>query len=246
MRKYTIAIILLAVIVSANVKVYANNSKVVDALQKLPYLYNSAYNFFIIDGVFSVVTFKFSKILIDFILGIIILSIGKNLVCQGAVAISNNPKKTLFYGLTAFMLLAIILILFLSSLVGFPFGILIIILEYIITLIGKVSLNIYIGNIIENKFKQKWYVYLDYLVGAVIIETICLIPYIGNLFIVFIIPIISVGIVIISLLNKFIYKIYYKVPFNLQISEKKYIREDIKKIILDGIKKDGENYEKKS
>lgn len=247
MRKYAIAITVLAFVVSLNVAVYAkvNNSEVVNALQKLPYLYDFICNFFIINGAFSVITFKLSKMLLESIIGIIILSIFKNFVSQGAVIISKDTKKTLAYGATTFVMIAILLILFLSSLVGFPIGILIVILEYTVVLIGKVSLNIYIGNIAENKLKQKWHVYLDYLVGVIIIEIFCLIPYIGNLFALCIIPVVAIGIVIISLLNRFVYKVYYTLPFNLQISEKIYAKQDIKEIILNGIERESENHEKK-
>lgn len=248
MRKHTIAIVVLAVIVSASVTVYAkvNNNEVVNALQKLPYLYDFIKDFFIVDGTFSVVTFKLVKILLEFIIGIIILSVGKNFVCQGAVAIYKDTKKIVTQGLIAFLLVSIILVLFLSSLIGFPFGILVLILEYVVVLIGKVCLNIYIGNLAENKLKQKWHIYLNYLIGTVIVESFCFIPYLDVLSSICITPIITIGIIIVTISNRFIYKIYYAVPFNQQILEKKYDRESIKKIVLNGIEKEGKTYEKES
>lgn len=233
-----IVIIALILSISINVTAYSSIdfSKVVDALQKLPYLYDLIQEFFIVNGRFSFITFKLVRMLIDFIIGIITISVAKNLVSQGAVSIYRDTKRIFIFGLISFILVFILLVLFFTSLVGFPIGALIFILMYIILLICKPSLQICIGYFIEARFKLNWHIYLDYLLGVIIIEAICFIPYIGQIFLLVIVPMISIGIFINIFLNKYIYKKYYPIPFKQGISERKYDRENIKEVVKRGLK----------
>lgn len=240
MRKYiSILVVIILSILTFNVTAYAgvDFSKVVNALQKLPYLYEFVQEFFIVNNSFSIVLFKLVKMFGEFILCIIILSAIKNFVCQEAVIVNKEIKRVLFSGSIAYILILSLLIMFFASFIGFPIAVIILFVVYMVVLIGKTALITFVGYFIETKLKKNWHIYLDYLLGAIVIELIGFIPYMGQFFLFCIVPIISIGIFIISILNKFIYKKYYTVPFCQEISEKKYSRADIRKIIVREIDK---------
>lgn len=240
MRKYIrFFIISVITIISINITVYANFdfSKVVNAMQKLPYLYDFIQEFFILNNSFSFVVFRFVRIIFEFILGIIVVSVAKYFVHQGASVVCNDIKKAFLSGVLAYTLIVVILILFFVSFVGFPIAILILTCTYITVIIFKVGLETYIGYKIEQKLKCNWQIYLNYLVGTIVIETFGFIPYVGQFILFCLVPIMSFGILIVLFLNKYIYKNYYKVSYRDKPAEKKYDRDKINDIIKKGIDK---------
>lgn len=245
MRKYTHIVIMVLISVGAiatafyaSVKytgIELDFSKVVNALQKLPYLYEFIQEFFIVDNKFSLVLFHLVRILIELILGVIIISLLKSFICQGVAIIHKETKKVVFSGAAAYIMILTLLILFFSSIIGFPIAVIILIFTYILGLIGKVSLAVFAGNFVGNTFKRNLHIYLCYLIGGLLIEIISFTPYIGQLVLLCTVPAISIGIFIVMFLNKFIYKIYYPIVLEHGIIEKKYIKEDIRKIIMKNI-----------
>lgn len=248
MHKYTHIIIIVLILVGVTTfTVYAgidfssytgikvDFSKVVNALQKLPYLYEFIQEFFIVDNKFSLVLFHLLRIIIELILGIIIISLSKNFICQGVAIVYKEIKKVTFSGAATYIMILTLLILFFTSLIGFPIAVIILISAYLLALIGKVSLAVFTGHFVGNILKRNLHIYLCYLIGGLLVEIISFTPYIGQLVLLCTIPALSIGIFIVMFLNKFIYKIYYPIVLEHGIIEKKYVKEDIRKIIMKNI-----------
>lgn len=211
-----------------------NSSEVVDVLQKLPYLRDLIEQFSFLDGSFSEELFNIVRVFIEFIFGIVIISAGKNFAVQGVAVVYYDIKKMILYGLTFYIIAIMLAIIFLTSFVGIPISIIIVFLMYIIVCMGKVSFVVFMGYIIEKSLNQQWHIYIDYIVGGVILEAVGLIPYIGKVFILFIFPAISVGIFLVGRVNKLM-GVYYNVPLRSSFDEKKYDRETIRNIITKDI-----------
>ncbi len=239
MRKYIFFSITILFIIFITATAYAgfDLNKVVNASRQLPYLYKFIQEFFIINNTFSPLTFQLVRIFLEVIISIITICGARNFISQGGTILYKDIKKIIPFGLLAYILILMLLIIFFISFVGFPIGIIILILAYIISFLGRISLQIYIGFYLELYFKQNWHIYLNYLIGVIILEVICTTPYIGKIISLIIVPIITIGIIIQTILNRYIYKIYYTTPFKQHIQQKKYIKEDIRKIILHNIKK---------
>lgn len=240
MRKniYWIVMISFIAVTIIDVRVYAmgNHDEMLNALSQIPYLSEVIEEFFLYNNVFSMVLFVLVKSLLEFIFGITTVSVFKNFIVQGAMVLSIQTSKVLLTGVIAYIIIVTIAVLFFASFVGFPIGAMLLLVGYIMVIAGKAALQVRIGHFLEILLKRTWHIYLDYLVGMLLLEIVIIIPFIGSIMSYVVIPIISIGIFLIAVVNKLIYKIYYPVDFNQMLTHKNFLyQQDIRKIVMQGI-----------
>ena len=237
MRKFLKAFITVSIFVmlfSTTVYAATNSSKVVDVLQKLPYLREFLKQFAFFEDGFSKEFFNLVRVLIEFIFGIMIISLGESFAAQGVAVIYKDIGKIVLYGVVTYIIVVMIAVVFFVSFIGIPISMLILILGYVIVCIGKVPIVIFTGYTIETTLKKQWHIYIDYIIGGIILEVVGFIPYFGVVFVLAVLPAMSLGIFWVQMINRF-FKIYYNISLKNNFGQKKYEREKIRNIITKDI-----------
>jgi len=237
MRKFLKAFITVSVFVilfSTTVYAATNSLKVVDVLQKLPYLHDFIEQFVFAESGFSKEFFNLVRVLTEFIFGIMIISLGEGFAAQGVAVIYKDIARIVLYGAVTYIIIVMIAVVFFVSFIGIPISMLILVLGYIIVCIGKVPIVIFTGYTIELTLKKQWHIYIDYIIGGIILEAVGFIPYFGIIFVLAVLPAMSIGIFWVQMINRF-FKIYYNIPLKNNFEQKKYEREKIRNIITKDI-----------
>lgn len=169
-------------------------------------------------------------ILLQLIVGFLIIFCSKDFVEQGNMILYNQHRQVIRDGGILWVMFAMITGLFALSLIGFPIAILFLLVIWLLTLIGEIIIGIYIGWQLEKRFSVQWSTYIHYLFGASILEIVKAIPIMGWVFIIIILPWISLGILGRSYINR---KIYNKKFVDLP----KEYQQDLYKTITAGVER---------
>lgn len=165
------------------------------------------------------------------ILCLIILNIRKGLFEQGSVLLLYEPINVISYGLGGYFIFATLILIFLITVVGTIFSFIIALIFFIFVILGQVSLNIGIGNIITSQFNIKVNSNINAIIGGILIEILTFLPYIGFIFSYIFMPILCLGIFFTNFMNGYIRKRFYETPYDFYLEEGKKDMEKTREII---------------
>jgi len=133
---------------------------------------------------------------------------------QGSMILEQDAQDIIQFGLTAYALVIAMAIVFLLSVVGVIITFIIIALAFVITMLGQVSLEISLGNMIVSNFNGRLNPYKSMLIGGIIFEATVFIPLIGFTANFLFLPILCMGIFSSNIVNGFYRKRYFETPFD--------------------------------
>lgn len=157
------------------------------------------------------------QILLQILIGLILISLGKNFVEQGNMILYYQPYQVFREGGILFFMFSLLIGLFTLSLIGFPIALFFLLFLWLFSLLGQIIIGIFIGWSVEKKVALEWHIYIYYLLGTAILEVFKAIPALGCILRVIIIPWISLGILSRQYINK---KIDHKVFKTIQHQER--------------------------
>jgi len=134
---------------------------------------------------------------------------------QGFCAAYYDIKSVVKTGLTVCFFCAALILIFLLSVVFSFVSALVFLFAAVLTAAGEASASIYVGRAASGAFdlefedKPLGYAAL----GLIIIETACLVPYVGGFINFVLMPVFASGIVCVNALNAFVYKKFYYAPY---------------------------------
>ncbi|OUQ58704.1 hypothetical protein B5E58_05840 [Tyzzerella sp. An114] len=169
------------------------------------------------------------------VIGLILLFIFKNKAEQGTMIIIKKPVKVIGFGNVIYILALALFFLFTISVVGIPVALIIGTIIYIISFIGSVPLAIFFGYNICQALNVSGYTYIYYMMGSFFMVLCKSIYAVGGAFTFYIFPVLSIGIVAIMILNRFIFKMSYKIEFPTKRDNERFDRKKIKDIITKGL-----------
>ncbi len=181
------------------------------------------------------VALVFASGIFKVVIGLILLFIFKNTAEQGTMIMIKKPIKVIAIGNVVYILGLILFFIFTVSVIGLPVAIIIGILGYIISFLGGISLAIFLGYNICNMLNVSGYTYMYYMIGSFFMVLCQSVYAIGVAFSMYVFPVISIGSFIILLLNKFVFKMSYKIEFNTKREKEPFDRKKIKDIITKGL-----------
>jgi len=207
--------------------IFNSNNELIQALKRISEFgfYSSLKQIF---GANHITRFMFNITAssLNFLFGIIFIKVYKMFFEQGSAAIKNDKINIIKNGILIYSITLGLVILFLTSVVGYGIAIILLLFALLIFCIGKISIYIYIGCHISDKNN----IYIDMLIGYVIIETITNIPYI-RVFTNIAVIIIAVGTIAQTITNLYFVKKFYEVPY-MNYNKKKFDRNKIHDIIM--------------
>ncbi len=143
-----------------------------------------------------------------FVIGIVFFSFNTALFEQGAMAIVNEQKSIIKYGILGYGIILCIIVVFLFSIVGAGISIVLVYVVFVLTALGKVSLALLIG-FYTMRFKYR---YMNILIGYAVVFLLENMPFFGWFVSAVYIPIITIGAVYVSIMN-YINKKFYEPMF---------------------------------
>ncbi len=153
---------------------------------------------------------------------LVFLSSKKSFYEQGCIALEKEFLPVLKNGLRSYFILGALILIFLISIIGAPFSLVLILLAFLLSLLGQIMIAIYIGFFINKKVKLNMHTVTMFFVGNFLIEFLKFIPFTGNFFVLFILPILAIGILVQTFSNYFLRKKFFEVSFDTEIQKKHF------------------------
>ena len=150
---------------------------------------------------------------------------------QGGILLESDAPDIIQFGLMAYALSIAMAIVFLLSVVGVIITFIIMAAAFVITVLGQISLEISLGNMVLSKFKGKLNPYKSMLIGGIIFEATVFIPLFGFTANFLFLPILCMGIFGENIVNGFYRKRYFETPFDEVDGNNKKVDEKIRSII---------------
>ncbi len=163
----------------------------------------------------SIIVFKVLLSCFIIIASFIILPVKKSFFEQCAGAVMFEPIQVLKSGLIFYFILVSLAVVFALSIIGFPITIIMLLLIIIFSVVGEVSLSIVCGHYICDKLSIKTNSYYSLLAGVIFIELLKFTPYLDWLLCYMFIPIFALGAFSAGLINGFIKKSFYELPYSV-------------------------------
>lgn len=179
--------------------------------------------------------------LIQIVLGLFVLSICKDTMEQGAMLVLKKGGELLQYGMTLYLFVCSLLFIFIYSVIGAPFGILIILLLHIASFFGGIPLAIYIGYMTEELLGIRGRTVTYFLLGRFIMVLCESIFGVGTAFLLFVFPVCSLGSVFLLFLYRKVLRIRFPVCFPKGPGKESFDRGRIRDIIGRGTKLENED-----
>ena len=171
--------------------------------------------------------------IVYFVTGIVLFSFNTALFEQGAMAIANEQKSIIKYGILGYGIILCIAVIFLFSVVGVAVSVVLAYILFALTALGKVSLALLIG-FYAMRLKYK---YMNILIGYAVVFLLENMPFFGWFVSTVYIPIITIGTVYVSIMN-YINKKFYE-PMFYENERNKFDRRKIyDKIISNDIQEE--------
>lgn len=174
---------------------------------------------------------------------LIIVSFHKSFFEQGFGVCMYNKKSALKVGLTIYFFAFALGFVFLLAVFTYPITALIIFFVLAASLCGEVSLGMYVGYTLFLLWKKhqgrftaltldfSFNSFANIVTGGIIIECLSFIPFIGLLYSYFILPVICIGILLVSALNAVLYKKFYQLPY----LDTYIIENNVRDILTEGL-----------
>lgn len=162
-----------------------------------------------------------------FICSLISLKVNKMFFKQGSIVIREDFKEVFKKGVLFYGSFIGLILLFFFTVIGFGVSLILLFISSFLIILGKISISLFIGNIITNKKN----VYINLLIGFVIIEIIGYFPYFGwfisNIFS----PIFAIGVFSQTIDNIYINKKFYEISYEKD-TKKTFNKSKIYDIIM--------------
>lgn len=215
-----------------------NNSEIIKAIQNFTgfSLYKSYTKIFGNTNL-SELMFNFIISFINFGTGFIAVNFYKAFFQQGSVLIINDKKNVIKNGIIIYGLSIALIMLFFASVVGFGISFVLILMISVVIFLGKISLSIMIGYYITKKIIEHNNIYFNMITGYVLIELLQCLPYIGWLVSGISIPVITIGIVAQTIINLYVNKKFYEIPYLEVKVNNSFDKEKMYDIIISNDKK---------
>lgn len=169
----------------------------------------------------------------------IFYALKRGFIEQGAILPLKSPLTVISGGVIIYFLIFILLLLFVMSIYMIPVALLAALAAYCLILIGQASLSISIGYALLHRFiKQYSSSYL--ILGALIIELLKLVPFVGAVLVILVLPALSFGTAALAIYNGFVRKRFYAVPFQSEPEQKRLDNSAARGIILGKTNNSGE------
>ncbi len=192
-------------------------------------------NFIIIMSRIPLIALVFASGIFKIVIGLILLFIFKSTAEQGTMIIIKKPIKVIAIGNIVYILELILFFIFTLSVIGLPIAVIIGILGYITSFLGCIPLAMFFGYNICQILNVSGYTYMYYMIGSFFMVLCQSVYAIGVAFSMYVFPVLSIGIFIILLLNRFVFKMSYKIEFNTKREKEPFDRKKIKDIITKGL-----------
>jgi len=185
-------------------------------------------------GMFNANQMLFMGVFAQIVLGAILLKLFDRPFKNGAELLETNPFRVIRWGIIWYLLLVFSMIVFLLSVVGigvaFAAGIVIV----AISLLSGVSVALALGGQLKSILGVKSEsIFIRYLLGEFIIALCTSVGVFSGVVICFMMPVLSLGIVWCSIMDKFIFK--GSARKNEDDSSNKFDRDRIRDIITNGV-----------
>lgn len=145
---------------------------------------------------------ELARVVIQIIISLLFLSLfSRNVILQG-IALIKQTKDVLYRGTVIYLMGIALILLFTLSIVGFPFALLLLLIGLLLSGLGVTALSVIIGEWILERIDLPKDIYIKFWLGIGILELAKSIPVFGEMASIFIIPLLSLGMVTQVILNK--------------------------------------------
>ncbi|GHV43527.1 hypothetical protein FACS189490_13670 [Clostridia bacterium] len=154
----------------------------------------------------------------------------KSFFDQGGVILTNEPLRAIQFGLSAYIPIAVAILLFALSVSLIPAAALLLIVLYVFVLLGQTSFAITIGNSVCKPLNKNMPTEVYLLIGLVLLKAGGLIPYANTAVLGLFVPVLCLGVFFATLTNWSIRKLFYAVPY-YETKTPSFDRKNIRNII---------------
>ena len=191
------------------------------------------------------VVFQILLAIISVIIAMLLFLMKKSFMFQGSILLEKEPVHVIRNGIVVYSILIGFIILFALSVILIPLSLVLLMLIGFLIILGEVSLSLFLGYVLtyslsrpepedrEGKAMVKGFppfVYL--LIGVCIIETVKIIPVIGWVMGYVLLPVVTIGLGATAILNGFVFKVFYDVPYANDPLQKVFQKDKIRDMIL--------------
>lgn len=168
------------------------------------------------------------------ILGVLLLAVFKENAGRGAAVMLKMPGKVIGVGHASFLLICIAIAALSISVVGIPLAAVIFALVNIAVFFGGIPLSVFMGHNICSRLNVRGNIYIYYLMGRFLI-VLCQSIAVTRALCFYVFYALSLGIILISLLNKYYYGVSCYADFGQHGTKESFDRKKIRDIITRGI-----------
>lgn len=175
----------------------------------------------------------FIIVLLQIVKGAVLILLFKDKFIKGSKILNTNLFRTIRWGMILYLLVFSTMVVMLVSVAGMSIGLLVALIIIIVSILGGVSIAIYIGtNIGELLGIRSKSVYVAYMLGEFVYAICINVSVLVGVFILFILPVLSFGVIWCYIMDKYIYK---GTPMDDDSKMNRFDRDRIRDIITNGV-----------
>lgn len=152
---------------------------------------------------------------------------------QGAMLLIKKSNAVLKMGIMLDIMTALVIAIFIYSIVGLPGAAVIMLFKHVAVCFGKIPIAIFLGYMLlqqfQQQFKMEGEIYLYYIIGCFIMMLFETVYLIDGVFLFFVFPVFALGVDIMLLIYYFVYQC--RIPVEIGQKTKKFDRNKIRDII---------------
>ena len=184
-------------------------------------------------GMFSANQMMFMLVLSQIVVGAFLLLIFKENFINGAEILETNLFRVIRWGTVLYLLIVLTMIIFFLSVVGIAFTLILGTFLILVSFISGVSIALFFGKQMQGLLGiRKKNMFILYLLGEFVVAMCTSVGVFSGAVILFMIPVISLGIMWCTFMDKFIYK---GTARNNDDESNKFDRDRIRDIITNGV-----------
>lgn len=158
-------------------------------------------------GMFTANQIMFLMVLTQIIIGAVLLKLFREKLVNGSQILETNPFRVIRWGIVWYLLLIFAMIVFALSVVGLGITFAVGFIIVVISLISGVCIALTLGDQLKSILGiEKRSIFIVYMLGEFVIALCTSVNVLSGVILCFMIPVLSLGIVWCSLMDKFIYK----------------------------------------
>jgi hypothetical protein len=115
------------------------------------------------------------------VFGLVMLRLFPNYTKGVAFTVREKLLKSLAVGMVALVLMPILAVILMVTVIGLPFGLILIFFYFVYMFIAKIFISICIGEYLYERLNREKTQYLPFMLGLVIYSALVWIPYVGGL-----------------------------------------------------------------